>query len=85
MDTALEFNLGEKDRIVQLGNGVPSGTLSRNFARPSRRALFLRTGNCHDEAASLVKLGYNAKAEKRLTGLVYNLHPPFRTSFNWMV
>jgi len=32
-----------------------------------------------------VKLGYNAKAEKRLTGLVYNFHAPFRTSFNWIV
>src|SRR6266851_589750 len=36
-------------------------------------------------AALLVKLGYNAKAEKRLAGLVYNFHPPFRTSFNWIV
>jgi hypothetical protein len=33
----------------------------------------------------LVKLGYNAKAEKRLTSFVYNFHPPFRTSFNWIV
>jgi hypothetical protein len=32
-----------------------------------------------------VKLGYNAKAEKRLTGFVCNFHPPLRTSFNWMV
>jgi hypothetical protein len=32
-----------------------------------------------------VKLGYNAKAEKGLAGLVCNFHPPFRTSFNWIV
>jgi hypothetical protein len=32
-----------------------------------------------------VKLGYDAKAEKRPAGLVYNFHPPFRTSFNWIV
>jgi hypothetical protein len=37
------------------------------------------------EAALLVKLGYNAKAEKRLAGLVYNFHAPFRTSFDWIV
>jgi hypothetical protein len=32
-----------------------------------------------------VKLGYHAKAEKRLAGLVRNFHPPFRTSFKWIV
>jgi hypothetical protein len=32
-----------------------------------------------------VKLGYDEKAEKRLTDLVYNFHPPFRTSFNWII
>ena len=32
-----------------------------------------------------MKLGYHAKGEKRLSGLVYNFHPPFRTSFNWTV
>jgi hypothetical protein len=37
------------------------------------------------EAALVVKLGYNAKAEKRLTGLVYNFHAPFRTGFDWIV
>jgi len=37
------------------------------------------------EAALLVKLGYNAKAEKRLAGLVCNFHPPFRTSFYWII
>ena len=37
------------------------------------------------EAALLVKLGYNAKAEKRLAGFVYDFHPPFQTSFNWIV
>jgi len=36
-------------------------------------------------SALLVKLGYDAKAEKRPTGLVYNFHAPFRTSFNWIV
>ncbi len=46
--------------------------IAAGCGRPARRAL-------------LVKLSYNAKAEKRLTGLVYNFHPPFRTSFNWIV
>jgi hypothetical protein len=32
-----------------------------------------------------VKLGYNAKAEKRLAGLVYNFLPPFRACFDWIV
>jgi hypothetical protein len=33
----------------------------------------------------LVKLGYDAEAEKRLASLVCNFHSPFRTSFNWIV
>ena len=37
------------------------------------------------EAALLVKLGYDAKAEKRLAGLVYNFHAPFRTGFDRIV
>jgi hypothetical protein len=37
------------------------------------------------EAVLLVKLGYDAEAEKRLAGLVCNFHSPFRTSFNWLV
>ena len=35
--------------------------------------------------ALLVKLSYDAEAEKRLAGLVCNFHSPFRTSFNWLV
>gem|GEM_PF-3210218 len=37
------------------------------------------------EAALLVKLGYDAKAEKRLAGLVYDFHAPFRTGFDRIV
>ncbi len=47
--------------------------------------LLVLCGSASAQAALLVKLGYNAKAEKRLTGLVYNFHAPFRTSFNWIV
>src|SRR5450631_1224443 len=36
-------------------------------------------------AGLLVKLGYNAKAKKRLTGFVCNFHPPLRTSFYWII
>jgi hypothetical protein len=43
------------------------------------------SGHGRLRAALLVKLGCNAKAEKRLAGLVCNFHPPFRTSFNWIV
>jgi hypothetical protein len=32
-----------------------------------------------------VKLGYYAKAKKRLTGFVCNFHPPLRTIFYWII
>jgi hypothetical protein len=42
-------------------------------------------GSAAKDGGLLVKLGYDAKAEKRLTGLVCNFHPPFRSCFDWVV
>ena len=61
----------------------PSERVGASIGRSGAREATSREEST--EATLLVKLGYNAKAEKRLTGLVYNFHPPFRTSSNWIV
>ena len=70
-------------RVEKIGDGPSDG----HDTQPAINV----TASCEQKvrppttAALLVKLDYNAKAEKRLAGVVCNFHPPFRTSFNWII
>jgi hypothetical protein len=57
----------------------------RAVSKDGQQYRFVIPGTRPLAEALLVKLGYDAEAEKRLAGLVCNFHPPFRTNFNWMV